>query len=75
MILRFCYVNDFCWNKATFLFKIILSKFDLVRTEEVEIVAMLLLLDFRKTVRRLMLVILLVKKQKRSEYKNDDIVS
>ena len=40
-----------------------MSKIHLMRTEEVEIVKMLLLLDFRKTVRSSVLVILFVKKK------------
>jgi len=44
-----------------------------VKTEEVEIVAMLLLLYCRKTLRMSVLVILLVKNKKKLECKYDNI--
>ena len=49
-------------------------KIDFVRTEEVKIVAMLLLLYYRKTVRMTVLVILLVKNKKKLVCNYDNIV-
>ena len=51
------------------------SKIDLVRTEEVEIFMILLLLYFRTTVRKSALVILLVKYKRKLECKYDTIVN
>ena len=54
---------------------IFISKIDYVRTEEIEIVALLLLLYCRKAVRTFVLVILLVKNKTTLECKNDSTVS
>jgi len=51
------------------------SKIDFVVTEEIEIVALLLLLYRRKAIRKAVLVILLVKNKTTLECINDSIVS
>ncbi len=52
-----------------------MSKIDYVRTEDFEIVALLLLLYGRKATRMAVLVILLVKNKKKLVFQNDSMVS